>query len=157
METISPPGSPPQLKEQGRTDQRPRTRGNASLAELLASLPDSDRTKLLNDLTPADTRALLDDWGFWARPNQLAPPGDWTTWLILAGRGFGKTRSGAEWICGRVAGRTPLTAAPGAVRRIALVAETAADARDVIVEGEAGFSPAAPPRPGRAMSRRNGA
>ncbi len=113
---------------------------------MLASLLECDRTKLLNDLTLADAGALLDDWGFWARPNQLPPPGDWTTWLILAGRGFGKTRSGSEWICARVAGGTPLTAAPGAARRIALVAETAADARDVIVEGESGIlacSPAA--------------
>jgi phage terminase large subunit-like protein len=36
------------------------------------------------------------DWGWWGRPNQQAPRGDWRTWLLLAGRGFGKTRSGAE-------------------------------------------------------------
>lgn len=113
---------------------------------MLASLPDSDRTKLLHELNPADAGALLEDWVFWARPNQMPPLGDWTTWLILAGRGFGKTRCGAEWVCARVAGHTPLIAAPGAARRIALVAETSADARDVIVEGESGIlacSPAA--------------
>jgi len=120
------------------------TRGNASLAELLASLPDSIRTELLSELTPAEAERLLGDWAFWARPNQIAPAGDWTTWLILAGRGFGKTRCGSEWIRARVAGPTPLTAAPGAARRIALVAETAADARDVMVEGVSGILACSP-------------
>ena len=71
------------------------------------------------------------NWEFWARPNQLEPEGDWTTWLILAGRGFGKTRTGAETIRKWVCGDTPLS--PGRCSRIALVAETAADARDVMV------------------------
>jgi phage terminase large subunit-like protein len=95
--------------------------------------------RLIHRMPPAEAGLLLEDWAFWARPNQLAPPGDWTTWLILAGRGFGKTRCGAEWICARALGRTPLSAATGAARRIALVAETAADARDVLVEGESGI------------------
>lgn len=72
------------------------------------------------------------NWDFWARPNQIEPDGDfWTTWLILAGRGFGKTRTGAETIRKWVCGDTPLS--PGRCGRIALVAETAADARDVMV------------------------
>ena len=70
--------------------------------------------------------------------NQQAPKGDWRTWLLLAGRGFGKTRSGAECICDQVIhhGR----------RRIALVAPTAADARDVMVEGESGLLAIGPPQ-----------
>ena len=66
-----------------------------------------------------------------ARDEQIPPPGEWRTWLLLAGRGFGKTRTGAEWVREQVweYGR----------RRIALVAPTAADARDVIVEGESGL------------------
>src|SRR6185369_11739345 len=72
--------------------------------------------------------AIEHDWGWWGRPNQLAPKGDWRTWLLLAGRGFGKTRSGAECIRDQVIHHR---------RRIALVAPTAADARDVMVEGEA--------------------
>ena len=70
-------------------------------------------------------------WIQWiARDEQIPPPGDWRTWLYLAGRGAGKTRSGAEWIHEQVgAGR----------RRIALVAPTAADVRDVMVEGESGI------------------
>ena len=76
-------------------------------------------------------------WQFWARPNQLEPEGDWNTWMILAGRGFGKTRIGSETIRRWACGSSPL--APGRYSRIALVAETGADARDVMVEGESGI------------------
>jgi predicted phage terminase large subunit-like protein len=67
----------------------------------------------------------------------LPPPGDWRVWLLLAGRGFGKTRTGAEFVRARVAAHR--------ARRIALVAPTAADARDVMVEGESGLLAIAPP------------
>jgi len=70
------------------------------------------------------------DWPTNARPDQLLPDGDWRTWTILAGRGWGKTRTGAEAVRAWV-GR--------GYRRIALVAPTAADARDVMVEGESGL------------------
>ena len=96
---------------------------NASLAESLASLSEANRIRLLADLTEHEAEALLNDWRFWARPKQLAPPGDWTTWLVLAGRGFGKTRCGAEWVRAKACGKTPF--GPGTARRIALVAETA--------------------------------
>jgi phage terminase large subunit-like protein len=72
-----------------------------------------------------------------ARPEQLPPSGDWRTWLVLAGRGFGKTRSGAEWVREQI----ELFGA----RRVALVAPTAADARDVMVEGESGILAVCPP------------
>ena len=62
---------------------------------------------------------------------------------MLAGRGFGKTRCGAEWVRASLCGATPLAA--GAHRRVALVAETAADARDVLVEGESGLLAVHPP------------
>jgi len=76
--------------------------------------------------------ALRNSWAAVARPNQLPPPGDWwQIWLLLAGRGFGKTRTLAEWVCEQVAS--------GQASRIALVAATAADARDVLVEGESGI------------------
>jgi phage terminase large subunit-like protein len=88
-------------------------------------------------MTPSQLEELNWDWEFWARPNQLIPKGDWLTWLLLAGRGFGKTRSAAEAVRALVCGATPLTA--GKHARIALVAETAADARDVMVEGESGL------------------
>jgi len=85
-----------------------------------------------------ETKAALNwHWPFWARPEQLAPAGDWLTWVILAGRGFGKTRAGAEWVRGEVSGTTPL--GKGKAHRVALIAETAADARDVLVEGDSGL------------------
>lgn len=80
-------------------------------------------------------------WPFWARPNQRAPEGKWNTWVVLAGRGFGKTKMGSEWIRENVCGKTPLAPPPGGDgwKRIALVAETAADARDVMVLGDSGI------------------
>src|SRR6516162_4712493 len=82
--------------------------------------------------------ALETSWPAIARPNQLPPPGGWwQIWLLLAGRGFGKTRTLAEWVCDQVLS--------GLARRIALVAATAADARDVLVEGQSGILAVAPP------------
>ena len=80
--------------------------------------------------------ALENSWAAVARPNQLPPPGDWSIWLLLAGRGFGKTRTLSEWVCTQ--------AQSGQAGRIALVAATAADARDVMVEGESGILARAP-------------
>jgi phage terminase large subunit-like protein len=101
---------------------------------LVASLNETQRTKVLANIDP---EGLLYDWKFWARPNQLPPEGNWLTWLILAGRGFGKTRAGSEWVRSEVCGSTPL--GKGRCKRFALVAETAADARDVMVEGDSGI------------------
>lgn len=82
-------------------------------------------------------------WPFWAREDQLPPEGEWTAWVILGGRGAGKTRAGAEWVRARIEGSTPL--AGGRCRRMALVAETVADARDVMVEGDSGLLAISPP------------
>ena len=103
----------------------------------LASLPEALRDELITALTPAQARALLYEWLFWARPNQLPPDGNWRVWLLLAGRGFGKTRTGAEMIRARAVART--------ARRFALVAPTAGDARDVMVEGDSGILAISPP------------
>lgn len=98
----------------------------SSVAERLAKLPASERAAVLSDLTEAEAEALLYDWrGFNARPEQIAPAGDWDIWLVLAGRGFGKTRTGAEMV------REEVESARSG--RIGLIAETAADARDVMV------------------------
>src|SRR5436190_16004098 len=99
-----------------------------------AELPENE---LIAALTPAEARALLYEWAFWARPNQLPPDGEWRVWLVLAGRGFGKTRTGAEMILAPVTART--------AHRLALVAPTAGDARDVMVEGESGILAISPP------------
>lgn len=92
---------------------------------------------LLSSLDPSVKAELQYHWRFWARPDQIEPDGNWTTWLILAGRGWGKTRTGAETIRDWACGKTPL--ARGNCSHIALVAETSADARDVMVEGPAGI------------------
>jgi phage terminase large subunit-like protein len=96
-----------------------------------ATIPEAMRSEPLSALTPGQAVALLYEWRFWARANQLPPDGDWRVWLLLAGRGFGKTRTGAEMIRARALART--------ARRLALVAPTAGDARDVMVEGESGI------------------
>jgi predicted phage terminase large subunit-like protein len=76
--------------------------------------------------------ALATSWRVRARPEQLAPAGDWwSVWLALAGRGWGKTRTGTEWVHEH--------ATAGSAGRIALVAPTAADVRDVLIEGPSGF------------------
>ena len=108
-----------------------------SPAQILAGLSDEEQEEFYNSLSLEAKANLKYKWDFWARPNQLEPEGDWTTWLILAGRGFGKTRTGSETIRRWVCGDTPL--APGRCHKIALVAETASDARDVMVEGPAGL------------------
>ena len=102
----------------------------ASLLEQLADLPKAEADALIRAMAPGAAAAFEYDWRYRARPEQLPPGGSWRVWLLLAGRGFGKTRCGAEWVRAEVkAGR----------RRIALVGPTAADARDVMVEGEAGI------------------
>lgn len=109
-----------------------------ALADILAKQSAEAQREFLSKLPPDELAALAFKWDFWARPEQIAPPGTWNTWLALAGRGFGKTRLGAEWVRSEVCGSTPLAAGPGAHQYIAIVAETAADARDVIVNGPAG-------------------
>src|SRR6516162_6996501 len=81
-------------------------------------------------MAPGEANAFEHDRRYRARPEQLPPAGSWRVWLLMAGRGFGKTRSGAEWVRAEVkAGR----------RRIALVGPTAADVRNVMVEGASGI------------------
>ncbi len=109
---------------------------------------------LFAGLRPAEIDLLLHDWVLWARDDQLPPAGDWTTWLILGGRGAGKTRAGAEWVRGTVAGTPPYGRLD--TGRIALIGETHADAREIMVEGLSGLlavHPAAA-RPRWEVSRR---
>ena len=78
-----------------------------------------------------------DDWSNSARPEQTPPRGNWRVWLVMAGRGFGKTRTGAEWV------RMIAEAQPAA--RIAIVAATLVEARAVMIEGESGIIACSPP------------
>ena len=80
---------------------------------------------------------------FWALPHQLPPDGAWKTWVIMGGRGAGKTRAGAEWVRAEVEGAGPLD--PGRARRVALVGETLDQVRDVMILGDSGILACSPP------------
>lgn len=101
------------------------------LRNALIALDEPARLRALRQLSEEERRELRYHWKLWARERQLPPPGDWTTWLILAGRGFGKTRAGAEWV------RGVCQAQPGA--RLALVGASLGEVRAVMVEGESGI------------------
>jgi phage terminase large subunit-like protein len=94
--------------------------------------------EFLKRFPPLQRRKLLHKWRGWnARPDQLCPAGPWRTWLIVAGRGFGKTRSGAECVREQVE--------KGLARRIALIGETHHEVRSVMIEGESGILAISPP------------
>ncbi len=101
-----------------------------SRAEQFLSLPDQVRRERISLLTDRQALALRYDWdGWWARPSQRLPEGDWVTWLILAGRGFGKTRTGAETV------RQWIKDYP----YVNLIGATTDDARSIMIEGESGI------------------
>lgn len=106
----------------------------------LASLSDKERTRVLTGLSDETKAALRYHWPFWARPEQIAPGAledgtPWTYWLILAGRGFGKTRTGAEWVRQEIKSR----------EYVNLIGATSDDVRDIMVEGESGIMACCPP------------
>lgn len=107
-----------------------------SFMEKISLLSPEEKAAVLADLDP---EVLLWDWHSWARPEQQSPEGDWNIWIYLAGRGAGKTRAAAEWV------REEAKYTNTGQRRFALVARTAADVRDVIVEGESGIMNVTPP------------
>ena len=108
-----------------------------SLAQIVAELPDEERLKVL---AGTDPEALIWDWSFWGRPEQIPPKNNsWNVGLFLAGRGAGKTRSASEWVREKAKDSTQ-----GRLRFL-LVARTAADVRDVIVEGDSGILAVSPP------------
>jgi phage terminase large subunit-like protein len=100
-------------------------------ADTLRALPKAKVNELFAHLGAAKVDELQHDWMFWARDNQLEPAGsEWNNWVLSCGRGFGKTRVGAEWVREKVkAGH----------KRIACVASTNSDIERVMVKGESGF------------------
>lgn len=121
-----------------------KRRAPKSISDSIAWRPREEIDELLQGLSENAQAAfpfLFDFWGM--KKHQLPPGGDWTTWLILGGRGAGKTRAGAEWIRSKVEGATP--EAPGECRRVALVGATLDEARDVMVRGESGIIACSPP------------
>lgn len=106
-----------------------------ALRERLARLTPEQRAAFVAQLAPDEALALVHDWDVWARDAQLPPPGDWRFWWLRAGRGFGKTRSGAEWV----------HRAAHTYDWITLIAPTLDDVRDGMIEGESGLLATAAP------------
>nr|WP_223477116.1 terminase family protein [Oricola indica] len=104
-----------------------RARRSKSLS--IDTLPPAMLKALPGKISDIQCADLLHFWPFVGRPAQLPPDSDWRNWLILAGRGFGKTRTGAEWLREQV---------KAGAMRLALIAPTMADARDVMIGGESG-------------------
>jgi phage terminase large subunit-like protein len=105
-------------------------------AEHWLKLEPAERIQELKRMSHRQRRSLDRHWRLWAHAGQLAPDDGWHTWLIMAGRGFGKTRAGAEWV--RAIAEADRTA------RIALVGSTLGEARRVMVEGPSGLLAIAP-------------
>lgn len=102
---------------------------NRDLAWRFKKVEMEERASLIAKMTPADLRRWEADFASWAHQGQLPPAGEWRTWLMLAGRGYGKTRAGAEWVADLLTGRPS---------RVALVGATIDEARAIMVEGESG-------------------
>lgn len=112
-------------------------------AVLLASAPAEIRENFLDKIGKGGLRALPFLFEFWALEHQLPPEGDWRAWVIMGGRGAGKTRAGAEWVRSQVEGARPLD--PGRKRRVALVGETYDQVREVMIKGDSGILACSPP------------
>jgi phage terminase large subunit-like protein len=100
-------------------------------------------TAFLDTLSENALAGLAWLFEFWALPHQCAPEGDWRTWVVLGGRGAGKTRAGTEWVRGQVEGAAPEDA--GVARRVALIGETYDQAVAVMVKGDSGLLACSPP------------
>ena len=109
-----------------------------SLFQQVKALPEQERLAWLDTLPEATVREIAArPWWFVARPEQQEPPGDWSVWLILSGRGWGKTRTGSEWIVQQVLDNP--TAPDGTPTEWAVMGETFSDTRVVCVEGPSGI------------------
>jgi phage terminase large subunit-like protein len=96
-----------------------------------------DPNRFFDDIPDEETAYWHREWREWARRAQLPPEGDWLVWLLMGGRGAGKTKAGAEWVRGMALGERPFS--DRAVGPIALVGETFADVREVMIEGVSGL------------------
>lgn len=117
---------PPKL-----TGADPATIPDSVLRDIWKTLPPEEQARVLNGLSDPVAREIEQRWPMWVHQGQAVPPGDWRVWLIRAGRGFGKTRTGSEWVS-EIA-RTHRDA------RIALVGATFEEVRRVMIEGASGL------------------
>lgn len=113
------------------------------MVELLGSASEAETKALLDGLSPNAIKALPWLFDFWALPHQRPPQGDWSTWVLMGGRGAGKTRAGSEWVRAMVEGSRPM--ARGKVGRVALIGETFDQVREVMIFGESGILASTPP------------
>ncbi len=111
-------------------------------AWIVSEGPDAQE-EFLDALDDGELLALPFLFEFWAMEHQLPPAGDWRSWVIMGGRGAGKTRAGAEWVRSQMEGAKPLD--PGPCRRMALVGETIDQVREVMIFGESGIMACSPP------------
>ena len=118
-------------------------RGQRFSAVWLASRSETEIETFLNGLSDNALLSLPWLFDFWALEHQVPPAGNWLSWIILGGRGAGKTRAGAEWVRSEVEGSTPQEA--GRLSRLALVGETYDQAREIMVFGESGILACSPP------------
>ena len=114
-----------------------------SAAAWIASEKPAARDAFLKSLTRGELLALPYLFEFWAMEHQMPPEGDWRSWVIMGGRGAGKTRAGAEWVRAQVEGPLPLSV--GRCGRVALVGETIDQVREVMIFGESGILACSPP------------
>ena len=123
-------------------------------AAWLASAAPEEVDEFLAGLSDNALASLPWIFEFWALPHQLPPRGDWKSWVIMGGRGAGKTRAGSEWVRRKVEGATP--EARGECSRVALIGETFDQTREVMVFGDSGILACSPPdrRPVWEASRR---
>lgn len=107
----------------------------SNLSAVLRNLEGEGRlSAFLKTLDAPALERIIFDWLLWARAEQMAPVNiDWTTWLILGGRGAGKTRAGAEWV--RAQALTQAKSGYGSPARIAIIGRTLDEARNIMVEG----------------------
>lgn len=112
-------------------------------AAWLASATPEEVDEFLGSLSQNALLSLPWLFEFWALPHQLPPRGSWKTWVIMGGRGAGKTRAGSEWVRAQVEGAGPTD--PGIAKRVALVGETVDQVREVMVMGESGIIACSPP------------
>jgi len=116
--------------------------GLRSGAAWIASEGQAAQMDFLDSLNEGELLALPYLFEFWAMEHQLPPEGDWRAWVIMGGRGAGKTRTGAEWVRAQVEGSRPLD--EGRCRRLALVGETIDQVREVMIFGESGIMACSP-------------
>ncbi len=110
-----------------------------TVRDRIVGLQGKKRDKMFRALTDSESETVEREFALWAHDGQRPPPDEWRTWVIMGGRGFGKTRAGAEWVRGLVDPAAPQAARGGNTPSIALVGATIDEVRRVMIEGPSGL------------------